>query len=177
MSLIIRNETPGDAAAIAEVTAAAFRDHPYSDGSEPAIVAGLRAAGALTLSLVAVIDGQPVGHVAFSPVELSDGTTGWYGLGPVSVRPDRQRQGIGTALIEQGLSRLRALRARGCVLVGPPGYYRRFGFRHEDHLTHDGVPPEVVLALAFDGCVPAAEAHFHPAFEAPPERPPGSGSD
>jgi putative acetyltransferase len=67
----------------------------------------LRAAGALTISLVAEIDGQVVGHIAFSPVTVSDGATGWYGLGPVSVLPDYQKQGIEKALINEGLSSLK----------------------------------------------------------------------
>ena len=106
MSWTIRDERPGDFVAIAALTQAAFRDAEHSDGTEPAIVERLRTDGDLTLSLVAE-DGELLGHAAFSPVTVSDGSTGWYGLGPVSVSPHRQREGIGSALIRVGLERLR----------------------------------------------------------------------
>lgn len=162
----IRAETPADVGAIAEVTEAAFRDLAISRHTEQFIVSALRAAGALTVSLVAEAAGRVVGHIAFSPVTLSDGTPDWYGLGPVSVVPERQRQGIGGALIEAGLSRLKARNARGCCLVGHPGYYTRFGFRNVAGLVHEGVPPEVFFALAFDGRVPQGTVAFHEAFQA-----------
>ena len=101
-----------------------------SECKEHFIINSLRAAHALTVSLVAETDGQVVGHIAFSPVTISDGATGWYGLGPVSVLPEYQQQGIGTSLINTGLSRLKALGGRGCALVGAPNYYQRFGFRN-----------------------------------------------
>lgn len=164
--MLIREERASDAGPIAEVTAAAFRDHPFSRQTEPFIIRDLRDAGALALSLVAEDEERVVGHVAFSPVAMSDGTTGWYGLGPVSVLPERQGQGIGQALIREGLARLTARGARGCVLVGDPAYYRRFGFRNPTGLVHEGVPPEVFLALPFDGPVPHGEVTFHPAFQA-----------
>lgn len=113
--MIMRDETPADADAITAVTAAAFRDHPFSHQTEPFIIRELRRAGSLALSLVAESDGRVVGHVAFSPVAMSDGTPGWYGLGPGSVLPEYQRRGIGSALINTGLERLRAGGARGCA--------------------------------------------------------------
>lgn len=100
----IRNETSADVSDIAEVTAAAFRTLAISRHTEPFIVAALRAAGALAVSLVAELDGRVVGHIAFSPVTMSDGSPDWYGLGPVSVRPEHQRKGIGGALIREGLA-------------------------------------------------------------------------
>ncbi|HEY0887371.1 MAG TPA: N-acetyltransferase [Ramlibacter sp.] len=165
-ALIIRNETSTDERAIADVIVAAFETLPISRHTEQFIVEALRAASALTVSLVAELDGRVVGHVAFSPVQISDGTTRWYGLGPVSVLPQYQRRGIGQALIRQGLSRLEALQARGCCLVGHPGYYRRFGFQNAIDLVHEGVPPEVFFVLAFDGHVPHGTVTFHQAFNA-----------
>lgn len=162
----IREETAADADAITEVTVAAFRGHPHSRGTEQFIVRDLRRTGALALSLVAEIEGRIVGHAAFSPVVMEDGTPGWYGVGPVSVLPERQRRGVGGALMEDGLARLRATGARGCVLVGDPGYYARFGFRHAPELELEGVPPEVFLALAFTGRIPKGAVTFHPAFGA-----------
>ena len=130
INAVIRPETSGDIDAISEVTRAAFETLEISNQTESFIIEALRAAKALTLSLVAELDGRVVGHVAFSPVTISDGTRDWYGLGPVSVLPEYQRRGIGTALIREGLLRLKALGARGCCLVGHPAYYRRFGFEN-----------------------------------------------
>ena len=166
VAVIIRNETESDIEAIAEVTKAAFATLAISRHTEQFIIAGLRAAGALSVSLVAEIDGRVVGHVAFSPVTLSDGTPDWYGLGPVSVLPEHQRQGIGSALIREGLSRLKAQGAKGCLVVGHPDYYPRFDFRRLPTLTLEGVPPEVFLGLPFRDSVPTAAVTFHPAFAA-----------
>lgn len=162
--VFIRSETPADTEAITRVTVAAFQTLAISEKTEPFIVLALRAAGALAVSLVAERDGQIVGHIAFSPVAVSDGTPGWYGLGPVSVAPEHQRQGIGAALIREGLSRLKGLKARGCCLVGHPGYYDKFGFTHGTGLSFPGVPPEVFFALSFDGQTPSGTVAFHPAF-------------
>jgi putative acetyltransferase len=164
--IAIRNESGADAGAIAEVTVAAFKTLEISHHTEQFIVAALRAAGALTLSLVAELDGRVIGHIAFSPLAIADGTRDWYGLGPVSVLPEHQRQGIGKALIREGLSRLRALGARGCCLVGHPDYYRQFGFENAPGLVLEGVPPDVFFALSFDGRLPHGNVAFHGAFAA-----------
>jgi putative acetyltransferase len=163
--VVVRAEVPSDVEAIFEVTRAAFEGHPYSEGAEQYIVDALRSAGGLTLSLVATLDGRVVGHVAFSPVTLSDGSEGWFGVGPVSVVPELQRRGIGSALMSEGLARLRALGAAGCVLVGDPAYYVRFGFRARPELDFD-YPPEVCLTLPFADFVPHARVAFHAAFAA-----------
>jgi len=164
--IVIRDETAADVQAIAAVTAAAFQPLAISRHTELFIIAALRAAGALAVSLVAEADGRVVGHMAFSPVILSDGTRDWYGLGPVSVLPAYQRQGIGQALIREGLPRLKARQAQGCCLVGQPEYYRKFGFINPPGLTHPGVPPEVFFALSFDGHAPQGRVTFHEAFQA-----------
>lgn len=164
--ILIRPETPADASAITEVTVAAFRTLAISNHTEQFIISALRAANALTISLVAELEGRVVGHMAFSPVTLSDGTPDWYGLGPVSVLPEQQRQGIGRALIEEGLSRLKARNARGCCLVGHPEYYKRFGFKNTAGLAHEGVPPEVFFTLSLDDHCPQGTVEFHEAFKA-----------
>jgi putative acetyltransferase len=128
LKVAVRSETDADAGVIAEVTAAAFRTLEISNHTEQFIISALRAAKALTVSLVAEVDGRVVGHIAFSPVAISDGTRNWYGLGPVSVLPEYQRQGIGKALMQEGLSRLKNMNAQGCCLVGHPDYYGKFGF-------------------------------------------------
>lgn len=164
--MLIRNERPDDIHAITELTVAAFKTLEISGHTEQFIVEALRAAQALTVSLVAVLDGVVVGHIAFSPVSVSDGTPDWYGVGPFSVLPEHQRQGIGRALLEEGLSRLKDLNARGCCLVGHPEYYRKFGFRNAPGLGPVGVPPDVFFALSFDGHVPQGTVSFHEGFRA-----------
>ena len=117
--MILRNEKATDITAITEVTIAAFKNHPISNHTEQFIIHALRAADALTIFLVAEIEGQIVGHIAFSPVTVSDGATGWYGLRPVSVSPHHQRQGIGKALINEGLSLLKEIGSQLCPCGGP----------------------------------------------------------
>jgi len=164
--IVIRSETDADVGAINEVTVAAFKTLEVSNQTEQFIIEALRAAKVLSLSLVAVVDGRVIGHIAFSPVTISDGTQDWYGLGPVSVLPEYQRQGIGKALIHEGLSRLKSMHARGCCLVGHPEYYKKFGFDSIPELVHEGVPPEVFLALSFDGNIPRGTVTFHEGFKA-----------
>lgn len=164
--VVIRNETSADENAITEVTVAAFKTLEISHHTEQFIVAALRTAGALAVSLVAELDGSVVGHIVFSPLTISDNTRNWYGLGPVSVLPEYQRQGIGQALVKEGLSRLKAMHARGCCLVGHPDYYRQFGFRNAPGLVLEGVPPEFFFALPFDGPMPQGAVVFHEAFGA-----------
>ena len=165
-NVLIRSETSGDVSAIGEVTVAAFKTLAISDQTEQFIIEALRAAGALTVSLVADLDGRVVGHIAFSPVTISDGSPNWYGLGPVSVLPEYQRRGIGSALIQEGMSRLKALGARGCCLVGHPEYYGRFGFQNTPGLACEGVPDEAFFAMSFDGHVPQGIVEFHAGFTA-----------
>lgn len=164
--IVIRDETHNDACAIAEVTIAAFKTLAVSNHTEQFIIDALRAAKALAISLVAELEGRVIGHIAFSPVTISDGASGWYGLGPVSVLPEYQQQGIGKALIQKGLSRLRSMNARGCCLVGHPDYYRKFGFMNMSGLVLEGVPQEVFFALSFDGHVPQGNVAFHEGFTA-----------
>jgi len=164
--MIIRKEEKSDIEVIFEITKAAFADHPYSNHTEQFIVNALRAADALSVSLVAEVDGKVIGHVAFSPVNISDGSPDWYGLGPVSVLPEFQRQGCGKSLIHEGLALLKASGAQGCLLVGDPGYYEKFGFKNFPALIHEGVPPENFLALPFGKHIPRGRVIFHPAFSA-----------
>jgi len=164
--IVIRDETEEDVGVITEVTAAAFTSLEISNHTEQFIIEALRSAGALTLSLVAEVDGRLVGHIAFSPVDISDGSGNWYGLGPVSVLPEFQRKGIGQALMKEGLTRLKKLGAKGCCLVGHPQYYRQFGFENVTGFFHEGVPPEAFFALSFDGHIPQGEVTFHEGFKA-----------
>jgi putative acetyltransferase len=161
----IRSECAEDVDAIRAVTSAAFKNAPHSSQTETAIVDALRNAGALSVSLVAVDDGVLVGHVAFSAVAINGEWNGWYGLGPVSVRPDRQRTGIGQALIRAGLGSLKKLHAQGCVVLGDPDYYCRFGFVSDAQLRYRDVPPEYFQRLAFTKAELRGEVSYHAGFD------------
>jgi putative acetyltransferase len=162
--MILRPEQPGDIDAIRTLTETAFKAAPHADGTEHLIIDRLRAAGALTLSLVAQEHGAIVGHVAFSPVSVSDGSAGWYGLGPISVDPARQGEGIGGQLVREGLAQLTTLGAAGCVLLGDPAYYSRFGFEADPKLTLEGVPPEYFMRVALSPVYGAGTVSYHPGF-------------
>jgi putative acetyltransferase len=165
---MIRPESPGDVATIYALTAAAFLNAPHTSHTEHLIVDALRAAGQLTLSLVDERKGALVGHVAVSPVVVSDGSQGWFGLGPVSVLPGHQGLGVGSGLVRSALQHLRELDAAGCVLVGEPAFYRPFGFRTEPGLVLPGVPAEYFQALSFGSPVPRGEVAYHGAFDVRP---------
>jgi len=162
--MIIRKETDADIEAITEITIAAFNTLSISNHTEHFIIKALRAAGVLTVSLVAEVEGQIVGHIAFSPVKVTDGTKDWYGLGPVSVLPKYHKKGIGKSLVKEGLSLLKELGGQGCALVGDPNYYNRFGFKNYPELIHEGIPQEVFLALPFNEKVPRGTVIFHEGF-------------
>ncbi|MGZ3196407.1 MAG: GNAT family N-acetyltransferase [Croceibacterium sp.] len=162
----IRRERDGDEAAIAHVIAAAFAGGEWSDGSEAAIVDRLRDSLELESSYVAVTpSGSVVGHIAFSPVTVDGGECGWYGLGPLAVLPDWQRRGIGAALVEAGLEDLQRLDAAGCVVLGEPAYYARFGFAHDPALTYPAASvPEYFQRLVLGGEPLRGVVGYSPAF-------------
>jgi len=164
MSIKIRSEAPSDAAAIERLTVEAFLKAPHTSHTEQFIVNELRRAGQLSVSLVAEDNAAIVGHVAVSPVAISDAGDGWYGLGPISVAPGRQGQGIGGQLMAQALAELRRLGAAGCVVLGDPEYYCRFGFKTEPSLVLPDVPPEHFQAISFHGTIPAGTVSYHQAF-------------
>ncbi len=166
MTTTIRPETPSDADAIDRITRRAFLHHPHSEQTEHFIVRALRADAALAVSLVAELDGRVVGHVAISQVAIDDGSAGWYGLGPIAVDPPYQGRGIGRALMQGALAALRSMGASGCVLVGDPALYRRFGFAHDPQLVYPDVPAAYFLALSLGTSRPRGQVRFHPAFQA-----------
>ena len=163
-AIAIRPEEPRDHAAIGVVTQAAFADAPHSDGSEVRIIERLRADGDLALSLVAEDCDRIVGHVAISPVEISDGSVGWYGLGPIAVLPSLQRQKIGSRLMQRAIADMRMQGARGLVLLGDPAYYARFGFEHDPALRYPGPPPKYFQRLVVAGDAPSGDVCYAPAF-------------
>ena len=166
--IIIRPESTDDVGVISRVITLAFKDDPISDHREAEIVERLRQDSALSISLVAELQGQLVGHIAFSKVRINDKACDWYGLAPVSVLPQHQHSGIGSALIQEGVKRLPAT-ARGCVVLGEPSYYQRFGFNAYEQLMLKGVPAEYFQALILDKEndrreIPSGKVRYHPAF-------------
>lgn len=166
MNFTIRSEKPADIPIIRQVTQAAFEVAEHSSGTEGAIVDALRAANALTVSLVATVDEEVVGHVAFSPITIDGASCGWFGLGPVSVRPDLHRRGIASELIREGLARLTLAGAGGCVVVGDPRFYQRFGFKHDPTIRYEGVPPQYFMKMSLDGSTASGSVAYHKAFAA-----------
>eukprot|EP01138_Halocafeteria_seosinensis_P000346 gb/GECG01000358.1/.p1 GENE.gb/GECG01000358.1/~~gb/GECG01000358.1/.p1 ORF type:complete len:176 (+),score=14.24 gb/GECG01000358.1/:1-528(+) len=166
--ITVRDERDGDAHEIEVVTQEAFREVIYSSHTEHHIINHLRESENLTVSLVAEDPEQNavVGHVAVSPVQINDGIGAgtWYGLGPVAVKPGYQKRGIGSRLVEQVLQRLRDLGASGCVVLGNPNFYQRFGFRREPSLGLAGAPAAYFQAVVFDGVVPKGMVTYHESF-------------
>ncbi|UWU30663.1 N-acetyltransferase [Rhizobium sp. WSM1274] len=163
--MLIRYETPDDIDAIHDLTSTAFKPMPYSDGTEAEIVRRLRAKGDLKISPVAEEDGEILGHVAFSPVTIEGANDGWFGLGPISVKPERQRQGIGKAMIARGLELLNEMGASGCALIGSPEIYSRVGFSSDGQLKYLGLDTRLVQRIVFRGSPPSGTLQFAPAFE------------
>lgn len=161
----IRPEKSGDEKAIYDLTVKAFEPMSYSAGTEAPIIDGLRKDGDLTVTLVAVEDKEIVGHIAFSPITINSRHNGWYGLGPVSVRPDLQRKGIGSKLIKEGLAILQSKNATGCALIGNPDYYYRFGFKSDGNLTYGDISTDYVQWLSFGDDVASGVLKLSPAFE------------
>ena len=163
----VRRERPGDIDTIGEIIRAAFQGMPYADGDEAELVDALRAQGALSVSLVAERDGAIVGQLALSPARASGGTVGWYALGPVAVLPAHQRSGIGSALVRTGLDAIAEIGAGGCILVGDPAYYSRFGFTVSPENAPPGQPSEFFMVKLLLGQLPVGPIRFHDAFGAP----------
>ena len=166
MLISVRKERARDTLVIYEVTVEAFLEAPHTDHTEQFVVNALRESGALAVSLVAEVDNNIVGHVALSAVTISDGAEGWYGLGPISVLPSEQGKGIGSRLMNEAISELNNLEAGGCVLLGDPRYYHRFGFKALQCLILPEVPPEYFQALILQGELPQGIVTYHDSFSA-----------
>jgi putative acetyltransferase len=120
---MIRAERADDILEIHKVHAASF---PTIE--EALLVDRLRAAGRLSVSLVAQVGESIVGHVAFSPVSSATGAVG-AGLGPIAVADSHRRQGIASGMVRAGLDACREPRLGWVVVLGEPAFYSRFGFR------------------------------------------------
>ena len=170
-SLNIRPEHPGDQAAIHAVNASAFKTD-----SEARVVDLLRERCRPFISLVAEVDEQVVGHILFTPVQLYTAEA-WIvegmGLAPLTVLPEYQNRGIGSALCESGLAELIRRTAPFVVVLGHPGYYPRFGFVQaiECHIqcAYPDVPSEAFMIKVFDQAAVAGLSgviHYRPEFDA-----------
>jgi predicted N-acetyltransferase YhbS len=130
---IVRKEILSDYDQVLELTARAFETMPFSEGDEDKLVARLRNASTFIpeLSLVAELDGQLVGHILFTPLIIDNGQQQFQSLvlGPVSVLPEFQKQGIGGALIRAGHQKALELGFLSVILIGHPEYYPRFGYK------------------------------------------------
>lgn len=167
--IAIRDERPEDAAAVRVVHEAAFPEVVEAD-----LVDRLRANCQDRLSLVALDDDRVVGHVLFTPatIERREGRLSGYGLAPMAVLPDLQRQGIGSALVRAGIERLRQSRCPFVIVVGHPEYYPRFGFvpasTHGVRCQWDGVPDEAFMLLVVDPSLAphlSGLARYRPEFD------------
>ena len=164
MAITIRQEREGDYRAIHDITKRAFAPMPFADGDEQDLPEKFRDAGVLALSLVAERDGVVVGQVTFTPAFAADDSPGWFALGPVAVDPKHQGEGIGGALIRAGIDWMRDQNAAGCVLVGNPAYYSRFGFSVSPQFAPEGEPAEFFQILPLRIQKPNAVVGFHPIF-------------
>jgi putative acetyltransferase len=155
--MVVRPERPADASAIHTVVGAAF-----PDSGEAGLVDALRLTARPFVSLVAELDGQVVGHIAFTPVAfdpMSSRDRLALGLAPLSVAPAHRRRGIGCALVEEGVEACRELGADVVVVLGDPAYYTRFGFEPASSLH---------LRCAYDAPAEAFQALVLKAFEVRP---------
>jgi putative acetyltransferase len=160
----IRRETSSDIETICYVTEQAFKSVSYASGDEQDIIERLRASDALSVSLVATVGGAIVGHIALSPTRSTNSSQKWLALGPVSVLPDYQRRGVGSALIRQALAEIREQEATGCILVGDPGYYQRFGFELAPQFSPKPEYASFFMIIQFSTEEPTDAISFHPAF-------------
>ncbi len=149
--IAIRPEQPDDIPSVRVLNETAF-----GQPDEAGIVDSIRTACSDAVSLVATDDGQVVGHIFFSPVFASgeSGTVHGMGLAPIAVSPKRQCQGIGSLLVQAGIS---TMRERGCpfiIVLGHLKYYPRFGFvpasQHGLSCQWDGVPDEAFMVLILE---------------------------
>jgi putative acetyltransferase len=149
--LTLRVESEADRSAVRRVNLAAFAQSEEAD-----LVERLTAEVSERLSLVAIEDAELVGHILFTPVTLENNGPPLKGMGlaPMAVLPQRQRRGIGTALVTEGLQRLRRAGCHFVVVLGHPGYYPRFGFepasRYGIRCQWPGVPDEAFMLQPFD---------------------------
>lgn len=159
-------ESPMDHEAVYAILRRAFADKDYSRFQEETVVKALRQVKAIKNAYVAEVDNNLVGYLALSEVSINgnDFDMTWYGVGPMAVLPEYQRQGIGSALINRILFQLRQTDIGGLILVGDHGYFKRFGFQPSNSMVAQGIPQESILIYPFRKTLPVGELWFHSAF-------------
>lgn len=163
----IRPERLADHAVVGDLITTAFAGMPYADGDEAELVETLRRENAISVSLVAESSGAVMGQIVFSPAFAPDGAEIWYALGPVAVHPAHQRAGVGSKLVRAGLQAITQLGANGCILVGNPAYYVRFGFALAPANAPVGEPAEFFMVKLLGRTPqPSGAISFHRAFAA-----------
>lgn len=168
MKYSIRPEVNGEEQAIRDLTGRAFAPMPFADETDQELPGRFRRAGKLRLSLVAQSGTEIVGHVALTQAIHHSSADNWFALGPISVEPAWQRQGIGTAMIAEVRRWLVANGAAGCILVGDTNYYSRHGFMlASEHCPHNE-PPEHFMVLKLKGAIPSGRFAFDPLFYGDP---------
>ena len=164
----IRPEMPQDYVAVKDLTEQAF-----GQTAEAEVVRRVRQQSDLhPLSLVAVRNQTIIGHVLFSKVSLTGTKTSGlsFGLGPVSVHPEHQRQGTGSALIREGLTMCESSGSLACFVLGSPTYYQRFGFRNAYQVgfwykkDEDNRAFQVIFWDKADQHLPRSEVRYAEAF-------------
>jgi putative acetyltransferase len=170
-----RGEKPGDESGIREVTKRAFESSEFGHNGEAGLVEKLRSQNAATISLVAEVSDQIVGHILLSPatIDREDHCSKGLGLAPVSVLPEFQRRGIGAKLIEAGLEIAAARDCEFVIVLGHPEYYPKFGFATASASNvgceFEGVPDEAFMIRWFKQPASIDErvvAKYHPVFSA-----------
>jgi len=114
--------------------------------------------------MVAQANGRIVGFAGTSPVQISNGAKHWFGLAPIAVLPVAQKQGIGSMLLDEILYRLKSGGAAGCVVLGEPDFYCRFGFEPDQRLVFANFDPAFFQSIRFNDNLPRGEVSYHPAF-------------
>lgn len=143
----IREERPGDIAAVREVNRRSFGQDQESN-----IVDALRTNGATLLSLIAMVNSQVAGHILYSPLTVAENVKG-VALGPMAVAPEYQRQGIGARLVEAGNRKIKDAGYPFIIVVGHAEYYPRFGFKPASEYgvkCEWDIPDEVFMLLVLD---------------------------
>lgn len=148
--MIIRPETEKDFDAIYNLVRDSFAGASHTDGDEQNLVTRLRNSPAYVpeLALVAEIDGKIVGHIMFTTAKL--GNYRALNLAPVAVAPDKQKMGIGGALIRRGHEIAKQAGYDYIALVGHSGYYPRFGYIRANTLgikSDLDVPDDAFMAI------------------------------
>lgn len=163
--MLIRPERAGEEQEIYNLTKRAFAPMPFGDEDDAGLTDALRESGDLFLSLIAEENSRIIGHLALSPVAITGTAARWMGLGPISVEPERQRQGIGSTLVQSAMTYCRTNEISGIALIGNPAVYGPMGFQSNHAFTYRDLSNQLVQYLTLSGSDPVGELTFAPALE------------